>query len=67
MRHDIVPAIRHQQITISSRLIANDARGERMYAALELLRKAVVSGVDELFYPTTASRTGRLDSVFFLV
>jgi hypothetical protein len=67
MRHDIVPAIRHEQITISSRLFANDARGERMYAALELLRKAVVSGVDDPFYPTTASRTGRLNSVFFLV
>jgi hypothetical protein len=65
MRHDIVPAIRHQQITISSRLFANDARGVRMYVALELLRRAIVSGVDDSFYSTTASRTGRLNSVFF--
>jgi hypothetical protein len=67
MRHDIVPAIRHQQIVISSRLLANDARGVRMYVALELLRRAIVSGVDDPFYSITASRTGRLNSVFFFL
>jgi hypothetical protein len=31
------------------------------------LRRAIVSGVDDSFYSSTASRTGRLNSVFFLV